>query len=355
METGGDFVPRRILFTGGAGFIGSNVLIFLVSKYPEVTFVCLDNLSEGSNLANLQSLSDAPNFVFVKGDVMCEKTVRETLVSHQLDTVMHFAAQTHVDRSFVVPLKFSEVNVLGTAVLLQASLELGVRRFLHVSTDEVYGENVGPGSARFAETDPFRPGNPYSGSKAAAECVVRGYMESFGRQLPILVVRPNNIYGPRQFPEKLIPKFIYRLQRKQELPLHGGGKARRSFLFVEDAAEAFDLVLRKGKPGEAYNIGAEPGSTKSVLEVAKALMPYFDIDVQRDAEKHLKVVADRVKNDASYDVHSWKIRNLGWKPTVNFQDGLRRTVEWYRQNPDHWTSVEEALLPDNGGMKRAAL
>lgn len=301
METGGDFVPRRILFTGGAGFIGSNVLIFLVSKYPEVTFVCLDNLSEGSNLANLQSLSDAPNFVFVKGDVMCEKTVRETLVSHQLDTVMHFAAQTHVDRSFVVPLKFSEVNVLGTAVLLQASLELGVRRFLHVSTDEVYGENVGPGSARFAEMDPFRPGNPYSGSKAAAECVVRGYMESFGRQLPILVVRPNNIYGPRQFPEKLIPKFIYRLQRKQELPLHGGGKARRSFLFVEDAAEAFDLVLRKGKPGEAYNIGAEPGSTKSVLEVAKALMSYFDIDVERDAEKHLKVVADRAGSGQTKD------------------------------------------------------
>jgi len=312
-----EYVPRRILFTGGAGFIGSNVLIYLVRKYPQVSFVCLDNLSEGSNLANLQSLAGATNFAFVKGDVLCGKTVRETMISHQLDTVMHFAAQTHVDRSFVMPVKFSEVNVLGTAVLLQASLELGIRRFLHVSTDEVYGENVG--SQRFRETDPFRPGNPYSASKAAAECLVRGYMESFGRELPIVVVRPNNIYGPRQFPEKLIPKFIYRLERKQDLPLHGGGKARRSFLFVEDAAEAFDLVLRKGQPGEAYNIGAEAGSTKSVLEVAKALMQHFGIDA-KNAEKHLNVVADRVKNDASYDVHSSKIQELGWEPMVTFQD-----------------------------------
>ncbi|CAK9102834.1 unnamed protein product [Durusdinium trenchii] len=349
----GEFVPRRILLTGGAGFIGSNVLIHLVHKYPEVRFVCLDNLSEGSNLANLRSVTGARNFAFLEGDVLCPKTVRETIISHELDTVMHFAAQTHVDRSFVMPVKFSEVNVLGTAVLLQACLELGVRRFLYVSTDEVYGENVG--SHRFSETDPFRPGNPYSASKAAAECLVRGYMESFGRDLPIVVVRPNNIYGPRQYPEKLIPKFIYRLQRKQELPLHGGGRARRSFLFVEDAAEAFDLVLRKGRPGEAYNIGAGAGSTKSVLEVARALMEHFGIDAKQ-ADQHMQVVADRVKNDASYDVHDAKIRNLGWKPLVTFEDGLRRTVEWYRQNPGHWTSVDDALLPDNSGrLQKAAL
>ncbi|CAJ1335672.1 unnamed protein product [Effrenium voratum] len=175
-------------------------------------------------------------------------------------------------------------------------------------------------------------------------------MESFGRDLPIVVVRPNNIYGPRQYPEKMIPKFIFRLQRQQTLPLHGGGVARRSFLFVEDAAKAFDLVLRRGKPGEAYNIGAEPGSTKSVVEVARALMPHFGVDLA-DAEKHMEVVADRVKNDASYDVQSSKIRSLGWEPAVTFQEGLQRTVEWYRLHPMHWTSVEDALLPDNSGRR----
>lgn len=267
------------------------------------------------------------------------------LADHQLDTVMHFAAQTHVDRSFVVPMKFTEVNAMGTAVLLQAARECRIRRFLHVSTDEVYGENVH--GHIFSETDGFRPMNPYSASKAAAECIVHGYVESFGRDLPIVVVRPNNIYGPRQYPEKLIPKFILRLQRQQRLPLHGGGSARRSFLFVEDAAKAFDFVLRKGIPGEAYNIGAEPGSTKTVIQVAKALMPFFDIDTD-SADSHLEVVADRVRNDASYDVESTKISELGWSPSVTFEEGLQRTVEWYLQHPSHWKSVEAALRADNG-------
>ncbi|CAE7323871.1 Tgds, partial [Symbiodinium microadriaticum] len=183
-EASGDYAPRRVLFTGGAGFIGSNVLIYFVQKYPEVFFLCLDNLSEGANLLNLDPIRGARNFLFVEGDILCSKAVRRVLADHQLDTVMHFAAQTHVDRSFVVPMKFTEVNAMGTAVLLQAARECRIRRFLHVSTDEVYGENVH--GHIFSETDGFRPMNPYSASKAAAECIVHGYVESFGRDLPIV-------------------------------------------------------------------------------------------------------------------------------------------------------------------------
>lgn len=339
-----EYRPRRVLFTGGAGFIGSNVLIHMAQTYPEVFFLCFDNLSEGSNLSNLSPLDDSANFRFVRGDVTSESAVRDVMLEYRLDTVMHFAAQTHVDRSFESPLKFSDANVMGTAVLLKVSRDVGIKRFLHVSTDEVYGENVN--GHIFKESDAFLPGNPYSASKAAAECLVIGYNQSFGSDLQIVIVRPNNIYGPRQYPEKLIPKFILRLCRKQKLPLHGGGHAKRSFLFVEDAAKAFDVVLRRGVSGEAYNIGAKEGSTKTVLEVAQALLPYFGKQPS-DLQEYVDVVADRVKNDASYDVQSSKIESLGWKPLVNFDEGLKQTVNWYLQNSQHWKSVEQALQADN--------
>lgn len=339
-----EYQPRRILFTGGAGFIGSNVLIHMTRTYPEVFFLCFDNLSEGSNLSNLSPLDGSANFLFVKGDITSESAVRDVMVEHQLDTVMHFAAQTHVDRSFESPLKFTHANVTGTAVLLRISRDVGIKRFLHVSTDEVYGENVD--GHIFTESDAFLPGNPYSASKAAAECLVIGYNQSFGSDLQIVTVRPNNIYGPRQYPEKMIPKFILRLLRKQKLPLHGGGHAKRSFLFVEDAAKAFDIVLRRGVPGEAYNIGAKEGSTRTVLEVAQALVPYFGKGLS-DLQEYVDVVADRIKNDASYDVQSSKIESLGWKPSVDFDEGLKQTVNWYLQNSQHWKSVEQALQADN--------
>jgi dTDP-glucose 4,6-dehydratase len=334
-----------VLFTGGAGFIGSNTLIHMVQTHPEIFFVCLDNLSEGSNRANLEPIDSKANWVFVKGDITSESTVRSIMEKHRIDTVMHLAAQTHVDRSFTWPVQFSEANVIGTAVLLKVAHEIGVKRFLHISTDEVYGENVN--GTIFDEQADLMPGNPYSASKAGAECLLRGYMSSFGSQLPIVVVRPNNIYGPRQFPEKLIPKFIYRLSRKQKLPLHGGGRSRRSFLFVEDAARAFDLVLHKGTTGEAYNIGATVESTKSVREVATALLSYFGVAPGK-VNDHLEVVDDRFKNDASYDIKAEKIRALGWTPQVNFDEGLRRTVEWYKQHPGHWPNVDEALQAHNG-------
>jgi len=335
---------KRVLFTGGAGFIGSNVLIHMVKTYPKTFFVCLDNLSEGSNRANLQPIEGCANYAFVEGNIACEPTVRSVMKEHAVETVMHFAAATHVDRSFTRPVPFAEANVIGTAVLLKVSQELGVRRFLHVSTDEVYGENV---NGVFDESSPFAPGNPYSASKAAAECLVQGYLSSFN--FPAVIVRPNNIYGPRQYPEKMIPKFILRLGKKMPLPLHGGGGSRRSFLFVQDAAEAFDLLLRHGVVGEAYNIGAPTGSTKSVKDVALALLAHFGVG-PGEAAKHLEVVEDRLKNDGSYDVDSKKLRALGWSPKVGFTEGLKVTLDWYLANLTHWGDVDAALKPHNGEL-----
>jgi len=345
------YVPRRVLFTGGAGFIGSNVLIHMVRKYPETFFVCFDNLSEGSNLANLQPVEGLSNCIFIKGNIASEATVRSVFAEQQIDTVMHFAAATHVDRSFSAPVQFSETNVMGTAVLLKVSQENSVRRFLHISTDEVYGENL---TGVFDESATLMPGNPYSASKAAAECLVRGYLSSFNS--PIVIVRPNSIYGPRQYPEKLIPKFILRLARKLTLPLHGGGDTRRSFLFVQDAAEGFDLILRRGVIGEAYNIGAPADSTKSVKEVAYALLAHFGVGAA-EADQHLEVVRDRLKNDGSYDVDSKKLSALGWAPKVGFAEGLKITVDWYMAHPSHWASIDDVLqphtLPKTGGTASA--
>jgi len=338
-----EFKPQRVLFTGGAGFIGSNVLIHMVTTYPDVFFVCFDNLSEGSNMANLTPIEGAPNMTFVPGNITSEATVRSVMQKYKLDTVMHFAAQSHVDRSFVRPVNFSETNVMGTAVLLKVAHEFGVGRFLHISTDEVYGENL---NGTFDENARFLPGNPYSSSKAAAECLIHAYVQSFN--MPVVIARPNNIFGPRQHPEKLIPKFTLRLARKMQLPLHGGGNAKRSFLYVQDAAEAFDALLRRGVLGEAYNIGAPSDSTKSVKEVALDLLPFFGIEAS-DASQHLENVEDRLKNDASYFVDSSKIASLSWAPCVSFEEGLRRTVDWYLQNPSHWGSVDEALKPHNSG------
>lgn len=349
-----EYVPQKVFFTGGAGFIGSNTLIYMVRKYPEVFFVCFDNLSSGSNRKNLAPIDDAPNFEFVLGNISSESTVRSVMRQHQPDTVMHFAAQTHVDHSFVRPVSFSEDNVVGTAVLLKVSREMGVKRFLHVSTDEVYGESAE--GCENSEESPFRPGNPYSASKAGAEMLVFGNRESFGEELPVVTVRPNNIYGPRQYPEKLIPKFIMRSLRGQTLTLHGQGATTRSFLYVDDAAEAFDVALRRGKSGEAYNLGADKSVKPTIKDVAHDVLSLFGVPAG-DISRHIEYVVDRAKNDRAYDITSDKIEALGWTPGIKFAEGLRRTVDWYREHQGHWANIEQALLPHNsdaGGIANAS-
>jgi len=345
-----EYKPQSVLFTGGCGFIGSNTLIHLVKKYPAVRWVCFDNLSEGSNQANLRPVQNAQNLVIVLGNITSESTVRSVMTKYNIDTVMHLAAQTHVDRGFVFQTKFAETNTVGTAVLLQVSKDLGVKRFVHISTDEVYGENRKDwkDGAPFDESAPMHPGNPYSASKAGAECLVMSYWQSYHKALPVIVVRPNNIYGPRQHPEKLIPKFIVRLSRKQQLTIHGAGTQRRCYLYVQDAAEAFDIVLHKGVSGQAYNIGAQASSNVSVKDVSFALLKAFGIDRDK-AWGHIDTVADRPHNDTSYDVESLKIRALGWSPKIDFQTGLKGTVDWYLRNPTHWGDIEQALQPHNGG------
>lgn len=333
------YVPKAVLFTGGAGFIGSNVLVHLVQSYPECNFICLDKVTACANVKNFQEILDYPNFTFVKGDICALDLVSHIIRAYSIDTIMHFAAETHVDNSFGNSLVFTKTNVLGTHTLLESAKLFGtqIRRFIHVSTDEVYGES----SATATETDrndeaaPLAPTNPYAASKAAAELLVLSYQKSFN--LPIIITRGNNVYGPKQYPEKLIPKFVHLLSRGQPCPLHGTGANRRSFLYVTDVARAFDCILSKGSPGQIYNIGSNFEITnKNVLLL---LIKSFGLD----EENYVRYVRDRCFNDFRYHIDSQSLCALGWEQKVGFAEGLELTKQWYLNNLDHWGDVSGVL------------
>ncbi|KAK6157497.1 hypothetical protein DH2020_011745 [Rehmannia glutinosa] len=332
------FTPKNILITGAAGFIASHVANRLVRNYPEYKIVVLDKLDYCSNLKNLLPSNSSPNFKFVKGDIGSADLVNYLLITENIDTIMHFAAQTHVDNSFGNSFEFTKNNIYGTHVLLEACKVTGqIRRFIHVSTDEVYGETDEDAVVGNHEASQLLPTNPYSATKAGAEMLVMAYGRSYG--LPVITTRGNNVYGPNQFPEKLIPKFILLAMRGKTLPIHGDGANVRSYLYCEDVAEAFEVVLHKGEVGHVYNIGTK--KERRVTDVARDICNLFNMD----PEKSIQFVENRPFNDQRYFLDDQKLKNLGWSEKTTWEEGLKKTMEWYTSNPDWWGDVSGALIP----------
>ncbi|XP_043928939.1 dTDP-D-glucose 4,6-dehydratase isoform X2 [Protopterus annectens] len=330
---------KRILVTGGAGFIASHVVISLVKRYPHYLIINLDKLDYCASLKNLETVIESPNYRFVEGDICDAHFVKLLFEVEKIDTVLHFAAQTHVDHSFCCSAEFTKVNVYGTHVLVKAAFEAGVEKFIHVSTDEVYGDGA---EDEFDESSPPKPTNPYALSKAAAECVVLSYWESYA--FPVIITRSSNVYGPHQFPEKVIPKFISLLQRDRKCCIHGSGLQARHFLYAADVVEAFLIVLEKGVAGEIYNIGTDV--EMSVIQLANELIHLIrKTTSQTETEQWMDFIVDRPYNDLMYPMKSQKIHNLGWRPKVPWKEGIEKTIEWYKENFHNWPNAEKALDP----------
>lgn len=312
---------RTILVTGGAGFIGSAFLRYMTQRYPSDSFLCADNLSYAANYAAIEPLVRAGRVQFFKADI-CSAEQMETIYRMRRPQItVHFAAQSHVDRSIKDPAIFLRTNALGTGVLLDLCRTYGSERFHYVSTDEVYGP--APRAARFSEAAPLHPSSPYAASKAAGDLLVLSYARTYG--LGVTISRCANNYGPYQYPEKLIPYMIGRALRGESLPLYGDGSAERDWLYVLDHCAAIDLILQRGAPGEIYNVGA--GQQKSNRAVLEALLPLVGADRSR-----ICFVADRPGHDDRYAVDTAKIERLGWRAQTKFSEGLQKTVKWYLEH-----------------------
>ncbi len=322
--------PRVVLVTGGAGFIGCNFVRHLLDKYPDVQVVNYDLLTYAGRLENLREVANNPRHKFVRGDIRDRESVELVVKRYGIDTIINFAAETHVDRSIVEAGCFVLTDVYGTYVLLDVARKLDVERVVHISTDEVYG-SIERGS--FTEEDPLRPSSPYSASKAGADMMVMAFYRTYG--LNVVVTRSTNNFGPYQHPEKFIPKLIIRALHDKHLPLYGDGRQVRDWLYVLDNCEATDLVMRKGKPGEIYNVAS--GQEKQNVEVARAVLRILN-----KPEPLIEFVEDRPGHDRRYSLSMGKIKQLGWSPKHRFEDALRLTVEWYVKNRWWW----EPLLSD---------
>jgi len=333
-----DFLTQQSALSA-VGFIASHVAILLCEKYPEYNVVVYDRLDYCACLENLDGVKDLPNFKFIKGDIGSLDLVSYVLKEERIDTILHFAAQTHVDNSFGNSIAFTESNILGTHVLLEcAKVCETIKRFVHVSTDEVYGEGEDFETDPMSEEHILEPTNPYAATKAGAEFLVKSYFRSF--KLPCLITRGNNVYGPHQFPEKLIPKFINQLQKGLPLTIHGDGSNTRNFLFVRDVATAFDTILHKGEPGHVYNIGGK--NEIANIDVAKTLLKVFGRDKEED--KWITYVPDRKFNDLRYTITSKKLHDLGWKEEMSWDEGLAETVEWYNKYTHRYGNIDAALV-----------
>ncbi len=322
----------KLLVTGGCGFIGSNFILYILDKYPDYSIINLDKLTYAGNIENLKSIEKNPRYTFVQGDI-CDKDLVNDLVK-KVDAIVHFAAESHVDKSILHADEFVRTNVLGTQILLDAALRNGGQRFHHISTDEVYGALGKEG--KFSEKTPYDPHSPYSASKASSDHLVRAYFYTFN--LPITISNCSNNYGPYQFPEKLIPLFITNLIEGKTVPVYGDGLNVRDWVHVKDHNIAVDLILHRGKVGETYCIGGDAEMTN--MEITKMLISSFGL-----GDSSIEYVKDRKGHDFRYAINFDKLSNeLGWKPKYSFEEGLRETITWYKENESWWKLLKEQII-----------
>lgn len=316
----------KILVTGGAGFIGSNFIRYMLKKYVDIKIINLDKLTYAGNTENLKDVEKNKNYTFVRGDVRDRKIVNKLVES--IDAIVHFAAETHVDRSIINAGEFVSTDVLGTYALLEAARKAKTERFIHISTDEVYG-TIEEGS--FKESDKLEPRNPYSASKGGSDLLVRSYFVT--HDLPVVITRSSNNFGPYQHPEKMIPRFITNAMGDIKIPLYGDGKNVREWLYVLDNCSAIDTVLKKGEVGEVYNIGS--GAEKTNLEVTKLILK-----IMNKPDSLIEFVKDRPGHDFRYSLDFAKIKNLGWVPKYDFNEAIKSTVKWYSENTGWWEKIK---------------
>jgi dTDP-glucose 4,6-dehydratase len=319
----------KIFVTGGLGFIGSNFIKYVLDNFPEDKIINFDKPTYCGNPENLKDVEKNPRYKYFPGDICDFEAVKKAM--NGSDKVVHFAAQSHVDRSIKDPFSFTQTNVMGTNVMLEAAKENNIKIFLHISTDEIYGSIE---KGEFNEKDPTQPNNPYSASKVGAEALVRSYNKTMG--LPTIITRSSNNFGPFQFPEKLIPLFITNLLEDKKVPVYGEGNNRRDWLYVEDNCAGIKFVLDHGKEGEIYNIGG--GNDISNMEITKKILEYLGKD-----ESYIEHVKDRPGHDFRYALDCTKINQLGWKPKLEFEEALKKTIDWYNENKEWWLKLKSRV------------
>lgn len=328
----------KILITGGCGFIGSNFVRHVLNEYPHYEIINLDALTYAGNLENLRDIEESPRYSFIRGRIEGAATVKAVMKG--VDCVVNFAAESHVDRSILDAQPFLITNVIGTHILLEAARAVSIKRFIHISTDEVYGTLGDEG--KFTEETPLRPNSPYSASKASGDLLVRAFYETY--KFPAIIVRPSNNYGPYQFPEKFIPLMITNLLEGKPIPIYGRGENVRDWLFVEDNCRAIDAILHDGKVGEIYNVGGD--GEKRNIELAKKILAILGKD-----DSYITFVKDRPGHDFRYALDNSKIeREIGWRPSVKIEEGLEKTIHWYKENEWWWMPLKERLSTESKGF-----